>query len=226
MDNIEIIKKEATNLLDSDNSGHGMEHVSRVARIAEFIAEKERANKNITIAIALLHDADDYKLFGKESADNLTNTKKILEKTSFSKMEMEAIIESIRSIGYSKRLDGISPQILEGKIVSDADMLDAMGANGILRSFQYNIAHGNPFFDRNLFPSIKMDTDAYKKNQKGTSVNHMFEKMLKLKNLMLTKTGKIEAKKRHNFIVEFLKEYFYEEDAQEWLDYLNDYLSH
>ncbi len=224
MDNIEIIKKEATNLLGSDNSGHGMEHVSRVARIAEFIAEKERANKNITIAIALLHDADDYKLFGKESADNLTNTKAILEKTSFSEREKEAIINSIKTIGYSKRLEGISPTILEGKIVSDADMLDAMGVNGILRSFQYNISHGNLFFDKEIYPNIDMDSSEYKKNKNGTSVTHIFEKLLKLKDLMLTEYGKKEAQKRHDFMVEFLKEFFYEEDAKEWLDYLEYYL--
>ena len=224
MKNIDIVRKEVTKLLDSDNSGHGMDHINRVVNIATNITKKEKANVETVIAIALLHDADDYKLFGLESSKNLTNTKMILEKTSFTNDEKEEIINSIKTIGYSKRLEGISPEILEAKIVSDADMIDAMGVIGILRSYHYNITHDNVFFDKDIYPNLNLDAETYKNKAKGTVVTHMFEKLLKLKDYMLTNTGKEEALKRCDFMISFLKEYFEEENAKEWIDYLNKYI--
>ena len=224
MENIKIIRDEVCKLLSTDNSGHGIDHVNRVCRIALSIAD-ENTNEALVAAIALLHDADDYKLFGIEYSDNLTNTKMILSKTSFSEEEKNIIIDSIKTIGYSKRLSGIIPNIREAMVVSDADMLDAMGAVGILRSYHYNITHGNPFFDKEEFPTLNLEADTYKEKKKGTVVNHIFEKILKLKNLMLTDKGRDEALRRYNFIVNFLSEYFYEEDVPQWQEYLNKYIS-
>ena len=224
MDNNEIIKVEATRLLDNENSGHNMDHIIRVENLAIKIALKENANVEIARSIALLHDVDDYKLFGDESAKNLTNTNYILGLTTYNDDEKELIKAAVNSIGYSKRLAGITPESLEAKIVSDADMLDAIGANGLLRSYQYNIAHNNPIFDRNEFPTLDMDAETYKARNTGTVINHIFEKMLKLKDLMLTKTGYKEALVRHNFLIEFLRQFFYEEDAPEWTEYLDNYV--
>ena len=223
MDKIEKIRKEVTKLLCTDDSGHGMDHVNRVCHIALSIAD-ENASQDLVAAISLLHDADDYKLFGTECSENLTNTKKILSNIDFSEEENSIIINSIKTIGYSKRLEGITPVIKEAMIVSDADMLDAMGAIGILRSYQYNISHGNPFFDRKEFPILDIDVNVYKNKSKGTVVNHLFEKILRLKGLMLTNKGKDEAIKRYDFLVNFLKEYFYEENAEEWQEFLDDYI--
>ena len=223
MSNIDIIKDEVTKLLCADDSGHGMDHINRVCRIASSIADED-VNQDIVLAIALLHDADDYKLFGIDSQNNLTNTKMILSKTSFTEDEKNVIMDSVKTIGYSKRISGITPNIKEAMVVSDADMIDAMGATGILRSYHYNIAHDNPFFDENDFPVLDMDAETYKKKKTGTVVNHLFEKILRLKDLMLTNKGKEEAIRRYNFMVEFLREFFYEEDVPEWQDYLEDYI--
>ena len=224
MKNEKIIREEVAKLLDTDNSGHGMDHVNRVCKIALSIVD-DNTNKELVSAIALLHDADDYKLFGEECSNNLTNTKMILAKTNFTYIEKNLIIDSIETIGYSKRISGITPSLKEAMVVSDADMLDAMGAIGILRSHHYNIAHGNPFFDKNVFPILDMDANKYKAQTKGTVVNHIFEKILRLKNLMLTENGKKEALRRYNFVISFLKEYFYEEDVPNWEDYLDKYIS-
>ena len=217
MNNIEIIKTEVTKLLNFDNSGHGIDHINRVFNISVNISKKEKSNIELVKVIALLHDADDYKLFGDKCADSLANTKNILEKTSFNDLEKNIIINSIKTIGFSKRLEGIIPQIIEAKIVSDADMLDGMGTTGILRTYQYNISHNNVFFDKNIFPNLNMNYKEYKLQKKGTSRNHIFEKILKLKDYMLTKAGKEETLKRHEFVIQFLKEYFYEENATEWI---------
>lgn len=222
MDNIKIIIDEVTKLLSTDDSGHGMDHVNRVCRIALSISEDD-INKELVSAIALLHDADDYKLFGKEYSNNLTNTQMILSKTTFTVEEKKIIMDSIKTIGYSKRISGITPTMKEAMVVSDADMLDAMGAIGILRSYHYNITHGNPFFDKDDFPLLEIDADTYKSKTKGTVVNHIFEKILKLKELMLTNKGKEESLRRYNFIINFLNEYFYEEDVFELQEYLNNY---
>ena len=222
MDNIKIIIDEVTKLLSADDSGHGMDHVNRVCRIALSISE-DSINKELVSAIALLHDVDDYKLFGMEYSNNLTNTQMILSKTAFTEEEKKIIIDSIKTIGYSKRISGITPTINEAMVVSDADMLDAMGAIGILRSYHYSITRGNPFFDKDAFPILDLDADKYKSNTKGTVVNHIFEKLLKLKDLMLTEGGKEESLRRYSFIINFLNEFFYEEDVPEWQDYLNNY---
>lgn len=222
MENIKIITDEVSKLLSADNSGHGMDHINRVCKIALSISEDD-INKEIVSAIALLHDVDDYKLFGLEASEKLTNARMILSKTNFIDEEKKLIIDSIKTIGYSKRISGIIPNIKEAMVVSDADMLDAMGAIGILRSYHYNIMHGNPFFDKDDFPILEMDANRYKAKTKGTVVNHIFEKILTLKDLMLTDKGRKESVRRHNFIISFLNEYFYEEDVLEWKKYLDNY---
>ena len=205
---IEEVRKQVCKLLDKDNSGHGMEHVERVLKMSLRFAEAEKANKETVALTALLHDVDDYKLFGTESADNSTNAVNILKQFSIEDRIKEQVLNAIKTIGYSKRLKGIIPSTLEGKIVSDADMCDSIGSTGILRSYQYNLAHGNLFFDRNVYPTLNMSSNEYVTKKSGTVVTHMFEKLLKLKDLMLTDSGKKEAINRHNIMVEFLYQFF------------------
>ena len=222
---IEEIRKQVCKLLDKDKSGHGMKHVNRVLNLSLKFAEIEKANKDIVALIALLHDVDDYKLFGIESADNLTNAKNILEQCSIADNIKDQVLNAIKTIGYSKRLKGISPITLEAMIVSDADMCDGIGTTGILRSYQYNLAHGNLFFDKSIYPTLNISANDYMTKKNGTVVTHMFEKLLKLKDLMLTNSGKEEAKKRHDIMTLFLYHFFEEENVPEWIDYLDNYLN-
>ena len=132
------------------------------------------------------------------------------------------LLSSLKKIGYRNCVNGIRPDTIEGQIVSDADMCDAIGANGILRTHKYEIKYGKSFFDRTLKPLE--DTDTYSEKVADSGVHHMFEKLLKLKDLMLTNSGKEEANKRHNIMVDFLYELFDEEESHEWTNYLNNYL--
>ena len=224
----QLIKKAellVNELFVSENSGHGMDHILRVVRLAENFAENEKCNKTIVVLSALLHNADDYKLFGDKNQKELTNTNKILTEIGASTHIKEQVLEIVATIGYSKRLKGIKPKTIEGKIVSDADMCDALGAQGILRTQQYILKHNKPFFDKDIFPNENLTAESYKKDCADTGVVHLFEKMLKLKDLMFTQSGKKEALIRHNFVVNFLEELFYEENASNWQQYLNDFLN-
>ncbi len=222
---IEEVRKQVCKLLDKDNSGHGMEHVNRVLNLSLKFAKTEKANKDVVALIALLHDVDDYKLFGIESAENLINAKKILDQCSITDNIKEQVLNAIKTIGYSKRLKGISPLTLEAMVVSDADMCEGIGATGILRSYQYNLSHNNLFFEKNIYPTLNMSANDYIAKKNGTVVTHMFEKLLKLKDLMLTNSGKKEAIERHNIMIEFLYHFFEEENVPDWIDYLNNYLN-
>ncbi len=194
---IEKVKTQVSELLSEDNSGHGMEHINRVLELSLKFAEKENGNKDIVSLIALLHDVDDYKLFGIDSAENLTNAKKIMNDCNVDKNIQDQVCLALNNIGYSKRLKGCCPTTLEGKIVSDADMCDALGANEILRVYTYSMKNGRPFFNKDIFPIKDMTAEKYTKRCADSSVCHIFEKILKLKDLMLTEAGKEESKNRH-----------------------------
>jgi len=222
---IEKVKEQVVELLDKDNSGHGMDHINRVLNLSLKFAEKEKANKDIVALIALLHDVDDYKLFGMENAENLTNAKRIMSYCNINDEIQNQVCSELKCIGYSKLLKGFRPKTIEGQIVSDADMCDALGANGILRVYTYSMKNGRPFFNRNIFPVENMNAEKYTQRCADSSVCHIFEKILKLKDLMITESGKEEAKDRHNIVVEFLYHLFDEENATDWTNYLNNYLN-
>lgn len=222
---IEKVKKQVYDFLGKDESGHSNDHIERVLNLSLKFAKEEKANETIVALIALLHDVDDYKLVSKEEADNLTNAKKILKDANISDEIQKKVLFELTRIGYSKSLEGIRPISLEGKIVSDADMCDASGVNGFIRSYKYSIKHGGCLFNKEIFPILNMSAEEYKGNDTYIAINHMFEKILKLKDLMLTKSGKKEALIRHNIIISIMYNLFEEENAQQWKEYLKQYLS-
>ena len=217
---IEKVKKQVYELLNKDNSGHGNDHIDRVLELSLKFAQKETANKDVVALIALLHDVDDYKLFGEENAENLTNAKSIMNKANVPNDIQNQVLSSLKCIGYSKLLIGFRPTNIEGKIVSDADMCDALGVNGVLRVYKYSMKNGKPFFDKNVFPIEDMTADKYTRKCADSSVCHIFEKILKLKDLMMTESGKKEAQERHQIIVDILYHLFEEENTPEWTEYL------
>ena len=133
---IEEVKNQVFLLLDKDKSGHGMDHINRVLDLSLKFALKENANLEIVSLIALLHDVDDYKLFGETDFYNAK----------------EIVLKAINMIGYSKRLSGIIPDSIETKVVSDAYMCDARGASDIIRTYAYSKNYNRPFFDKEIQP--------------------------------------------------------------------------
>ncbi len=216
------IRKGVAALLENDISGHGTDHIDRVVRLSLSFAEAEGANAEITELIALLHDVDDYKLFGTAGAVDLPNARRIMENVGIDASIQKNVLSEIRRIGFNKALNGIRPESIEGKIVSDADMCDALGVNGVLRAYRYSIKDGKPFFDRKSFPIENMTSEIYKTHDADSTVCHIFEKILKLKDMMLTDAGRAEALSRHEIVLSMLHHLFEEENADEWIEYLKE----
>ena len=228
MTGIEYIKQSVFELLQNDSSGHDDKHVFRVYENAmHFCDELPEANRDLVAAAALLHDCDDYKIFGEESARLLTNTHRILEKSGFDDDFIDNCIKIVKTIGYSKRLSGIVPDCIEGKIVSDADMADASGLIGVIRCIEYRAFRSGgkePFFDPDYLPT-EMDAEKYKQITFCPIVNHFFDKLFHLRDMALTEPGRRFIGKRHETIVNFLKTYFDEINApQVWKDLLAQYV--
>lgn len=224
---VEYIKKSVSELLGSNLGGHDDKHVFRVYNTAmDFCNEIPEADRDLVAAAALLHDCDDYKLFGEESARLMTNTRRILAGSGFDKAFAEKCIEIVKTIGYSKRLNGIIPNCIEGQIVSDADMADATGLIGIIRCIEYRAYRsrgGEPFFDPDYLP-VEMTAEKYKQIKSCPIVNHFFDKLFQLRDLALTKPGRKCIGKRHETIFNFLKTYFDEVNAPPiWKELLEKY---
>lgn len=187
-------------------------------------AKKENADINVVALIALLHDVDDYKLFGVDNANNLTNAKKFMTTANIPLEIQNKVLSELSNFGYSKALKGIRPKTIEGMIVSDADMCDCLGITGILRIYKYGLKNGKPFFDKDIFPIENITANEYNSRCANSSVCHIFEKILKLKYLMMTDSGKEEAINRHKIVVDVLYHLFDEENVPEWKEYLDNYI--
>ena len=223
---INEVKNQVYNLLENENSGHGYKHIKRVLDLANKFAKESviKVDINLITLISLLHDVDDYKIFGIESEKNLTNAKRIMNKAKIDNKIQSIVLEEIQNIGYSKYLKGLRPKTIEGQIVSDADMCDALGAIGIIRNFKYCAKQNRPFFDEKVFPVDNLNSNDYILKGSQTGVCHIFEKILKLKDIMLTDMGKNEAIKRNKIVIDFLNELFNELNLCNWQEYLNKYL--
>ena len=230
--NIEKIKEMVFKLMEKDNSGHGIDHVLRVYNLATKFAQQEKANIEIVALAALLHDVDDYKIVGKENSERMTNAKKIMSKANIDFNIQQKILIIIKSMGYSNYLKGIRPESLEGKIVSDADMCDAIGASGIIRAVVYAVSEKGSgiIFNQDVLPNVNIGIEEYnggglnKAHDTSSAINHFFEKLLKLINLMMTSSGKTEATERQEIMISFLKHFFQEENVPEWNGFLKAFL--
>jgi uncharacterized protein len=198
---LDSIKNEIREMVDND-SAHDFEHIMRVYKNAQKLCKTEKANEKLVLSAALLHDIVSYPKSDKRSKNSSTESAKkskpILEKYGFSKDEITIVSDAIRDHSFSKNK---IPETLEGKILQDADRLDALGAIGIARVFATGGSLKRPFYNI-VDPFCKTRTP----DDKIWTVDHFYQKLLKLESLMNTKSGKIEAKKRTSILKEFLKQ--------------------
>ena len=198
------------NFFENEFSGHDFYHTLRVYNLAANIAETENCDKELVYLGALLHDVDDYKLVGK-NAEPFANAKRFLNSQNYPEDRIEKICHIISQVSF-KGKDTQTPDTIEGMIVQDADRIDALGAIGIARTFAYGGNHNIPMHIPNMRFKENMTAEEYYNNV-GTTINHFYEKLLKLKDLMNTETAKNMAKHRHQYMETFLKEFYDEWDG-------------
>lgn len=202
---IRFVKKE----LENAEGGHDWFHIERVYKNALLILNEEKANPLLVCLGALLHDIADYKFHGgdeslaPQKAENFLKTQNLPDEMI---AEVLLIIKNVSYKGGNFERKWTSPEL---EIVQDADRLDAIGAIGIARTFNYGGFKNRKLYDPEIPPRLEMTPEEYKKSNDPT-INHFYEKLLLLKDEMNTSTGKKIAQKRHEFMEEFLAQFYAE----------------
>lgn len=198
--------------LKDAEAGHNWSHIERVWKLSKKIAEIEGGNLKIVELSALLHDIADPKFHNGDENLALEISRSFLETQTVSEEEIEAVLYIIKNISFKNRGDFQGEPSKELQIVQDADRLDAIGAIGIARTFHFGGFKNNPIYDPEIKPNLAMTKEEYKKSE-GTTINHFYEKLLLLKDLMNTETGRKIAEKRHQFMLQFLEQFYSETEA-------------
>ncbi|MNC27360.1 putative hydrolase [compost metagenome] len=194
--------------LGQDTTGHDWFHTDRVRNTAALIAEMEQADVFICTIAALLHDVADEKLNPSKEA-GLDKVYNWLAEHLSDEGLIRHIMQIIETMSFSGG-GGEPMSTLEGQVVQDADRLDALGAIGITRVMVFSGAKGRPVYDPEIPPRDESLQKEYRDYSKGTAVNHFYEKLLKLKDLMNTPYGRKLAEERHAFMESFLEQFYKE----------------
>ncbi|WML35056.1 HD domain-containing protein [Clostridium sp. OS1-26] len=195
--------------LEGEGSGHDWWHVYRVWKSAVNISKYEKADLLTVELAALLHDIADWKFYNGDQTIGPKIAVEWLIKQKVDYERIEHIASIIKDISFKGA--GVKGEMstIEGMIVQDADRLDAIGAIGIGRAFAYGGHKGRELYNPDIKPVYHESFEQYKKSQ-GTTINHFYEKLLLLKDLMNTARAKELAVKRHEFMEEFLKQFYSE----------------
>ena len=189
---------------ENEYSGHDWFHTLRVFRTATRIAEAEGADVVTVQLAALLHDVDDRKLSPETYAEQ-KNARSFLAENGVEESVICEICRIISEVSFVGS-DSVVPSTLEGKCVQDADRLDAIGAIGIARAFAYGGNHNRLMYHPDIAPNPNMSKEEYIKSN-STTVNHFYEKLFKLTDMMNTDTAKQIAKERDEYMKAFIAEF-------------------
>lgn len=213
--NNELVKKAedfVKQTLGQDSSGHDWYHIDRVRKNALYIVEKEQKGDSFVIEMAaLLHDIPDDKL-NENEAEGYKKLNNFFEGVTINVETKLHILEIISTISFKGgRMMELTS--IEAKIVQDADRLDAIGAIGVARAFAYGGKKGAPLYDPSIDVRGEMTLDEYR-NGRSSTVHHFYEKLLVLKERLHTNTAKNIAEKRHQFMEDFLHQFYNEWNGQ------------
>ena len=208
------------NTLRNAEGGHDWFHIERVFNNAKLIVKTEMADEFIVSLGALLHDIADSKFHNGDETIGPKKATEFLMTQNIDSVVIEHVVQIIRNISYKTSLstdsDHSNKKRFSSKeldIVQDADRLDAIGAIGIARCFNYGGFKNREIFNPEIPPNLKMTKEEYK-NSNAPSVNHFYEKLLLLKDKMNTKTGRTLAAKRHRFMEQYLENFYAEWDGR------------
>ena len=207
MDNVEKCTSLVRGIYDNMDASHDFQHIERVYKNAETILQSEPgANSEIVRLAVLLHDVSDAKYAETKEAEE-----RILAALDLTEEERSLIREIIASVSFNGGNE-LEARTIEAKIVRDADRLDAIGAVGIARTFAYGGAKGRKLYDDAEEARSEMSVEEYR-TKSTASVTHFYEKLLLLKDLMVTEKGRQMAEERHEFMVSFLRQLKNERDG-------------
>ena len=199
--------------LYGSEGGHDWWHVYRVWKTAKKIAEKEGADLFIVELGALLHDIADYKFhYGNESLGP-KKTSQFLESLNLDEKTISHVVNIVKHISFKGGNEKQTFTSLELNVVQDADRLDAIGAIGIARTFNYGGFKKREIYNPKILPNLEITKEEYKTSTAPT-VNHFYEKLLLLKERMNTKTGLKMANKRHEFLELYLEQFHLEWEGE------------
>ena len=211
MDIIEKALAYVQAFFENEFSGHDYFHTLRVFRMASRIAAEENADLQTVQLAALLHDVDDRKL-SPETCATKANAKRFLEENGVDADKIRQILTIIGQISYAGK-DSVVPSTLEGQCAQDADRLDAIGAIGIGRAFAYGGNHNRLMHHPDIGPMADMSKEEYYRHE-STTLNHFYEKLFLLTDLMNTPTAKKIAADRHAYMQAFVAEFLDEWDGR------------
>ena len=200
--------------LKNAESGHDWFHIDRVRKNALSIADHfQEADRIIVELGALLHDIADSKFHDGDETIGPKIAAEHLEAMSITEAQKSGVVHIVKHISFKGGHDEQKKKSLELQIVQDADRLDAMGAIGIARTFNYGGFKNNKIYDPEVPPQLNMTKEEYKKGGAPT-INHFYEKLLLLKDLMNTTPGRQKAQQRHDFMLQFLEQFYQEWNAE------------
>ncbi|XP_030454365.1 uncharacterized protein LOC115675747 [Syzygium oleosum] len=219
----EVVEAEAEKLMEGhmkgNDSSHEAWHVFRVRDLALSLAREEGLasrpdSMEIVQLAALLHDIRDYKYLRDPSEEKIVEN--FLEEQGVEKSKKIKILRIVRGMGFKNEIKGLAENEVfpEFGVVQDADRLDAIGAIGIARCFTFGGSRNRVLHDPAIQPRSALSQERYMKKEEQTTLNHFYEKLLKLKDLMKTKAGQRRAEKRHKFMLEYLEEFYEEWDGR------------
>lgn len=208
----EIIQKTINfvkNELKNAEGGHDWFHIERVYKNALLISENEKVDRTIVSLAALLHDIADSKFHGGDETVGPKKARQFLKSENISEETIDHIVKIIENVSFKGGNQAQKFTSKELEVLQDADRLDALGAIGIARTFNYGGFKNRKLYDPEIKPNLKMTPSEYKASDAPT-ISHFYEKLLLLKNRMNTETGRRIAEERHVFMEKFLEQFYAE----------------
>jgi len=209
------VRQFSKSKMGNDETGHGFDHIQRVVGLADRISKSyPEVDRLETLTAAYLHDVIDEKLVA-DTAVASEEVRQFLVDQEFTAAQIDTVFLIMDNMSYHKTLDGTAkPLPLEGQIVQDADRLDAIGAIGISRAIYFGGHFGEKIYDPAVKPRTEMTHAEYRNLDNETIINHFYEKLLTLKDLMNTTAAKQLAEHRQQVMLDFLAEYKAEWNAE------------